>query len=64
MAQGVKDLMSLLRLWLLMWHRFDPWPRNFYMLQVQQKKKKKKKKKKNYVDPGQCLLTLNAILLV
>ena len=45
MAQGVKDLMSLLRLWLLMWHRFDPWPRNFYMLQVQQKKKKKKKKK-------------------
>ena len=23
------------------WHGFNPWPRNFYMPQVQQKKKKK-----------------------
>ena len=32
-------------LWLLLWCWFDPWTRNFYMLQVKQKKKKKKKKK-------------------
>ena len=31
-VQGVKDLMlSLLRPWLLLWLRFDPWPRNFHM---------------------------------
>ena len=31
-AQGVKDLtLSLLRLWLLLWLRFHPWPRNFSM---------------------------------
>ena len=29
-------------LWLLLWHRFDPWPRNFCMPQVQPKRKKKK----------------------
>ena len=33
MAQWVKDLaLSLLRLRLLWWHRFDPWPGNFWML--------------------------------
>ena len=35
MAQRIKDLA-----WSLMWHGFDPWPRNFYILQVEQKKKK------------------------
>ena len=36
-----------------LWHRsqlrlrFDPWPGNFHMLQVQPKKEKKKKKKDN-----------------
>ena len=35
-AQPVKDpVLSAL------WHGFDPWPRNFCMLQVQEKKKKK-----------------------
>ena len=32
----VKDLASLLCLWLQLWHRFNPWPR-----QDSQKKKKK-----------------------
>ena len=36
-AQWVKDLaLSLQQLESLLWHRFDPWPRNFYMPQVQQ----------------------------
>ena len=29
----------------LLWHRFDPWPRNFHMLWTQKKKKKKSRKK-------------------
>ena len=38
----VKDpALSLQRLRLLLWHRCDPWPRNFHMLQVEPKKKKK-----------------------
>ena len=37
--QWVKDLM-LSRQWLesLLWHRFDPWPGNFYMPWVWQRK--------------------------
>ena len=31
MAQQVKDLVVLLQLGLLLWHRFDPLPRNFHM---------------------------------
>ena len=27
--------------WLRLWHRFDPWPRNFCTPQAQQKKKEK-----------------------
>ena len=35
MAQWVKDLaLSLQQLGLLLWPRFDPWPRNFHMLWV------------------------------
>ena len=35
MAQQFKDLaLSLLWVWLLLWCGFDPWPKNFYMLQV------------------------------
>ena len=43
MAQQVKEP-ALLLLWLgsLLWHEFDPWPRNFCMPQVQPKKKRKK----------------------
>ena len=43
MVQQVKDLVLSLQ-WLgsLLWHSFDPWPGNFYMLWVQPKKKKKK----------------------
>ena len=39
-AQQVKDLVSSLQqLGSLLWHGFDPWPRNFRMWQVWQKKK-------------------------
>ena len=41
MAQQVKDLVSLQWLKSLLWHRFDPWPRNFYMPWAVPKKKKK-----------------------
>ena len=60
MAQQVKDLvLSLLWLWLLLWCRFDPWPGNFCMPQVQPKKKKrererkerKKKERKQTINP-------------
>ena len=46
MAQQVKDLASSL-LWLgsLLCCRFDPWPGNFHVPQVQEKKKKTKEKK-------------------
>ena len=41
-ALQVKDLaLSLLWLRLLLWHGFDPWPRNFHMPWVLPKKKKK-----------------------
>ena len=32
--QWVKDLVSLQLPRLLLWHRFDPWPGHFHMLQV------------------------------
>ena len=39
----VKDLaLSLLWFGLLLWHGFDPWPRNFHMPWERPKKKKKK----------------------
>ena len=40
MEQWVKDPISSLQ-WLraLLWHGFDPWPRNFCMLLVQPRKK-------------------------
>ena len=38
-AKLVEDLaLSLLYLWLLLWHWFNPWPRNFSKPQVQPKK--------------------------
>ena len=42
MVQQVKDLVVSLQ-WLrsLLWCRFDSWPRNFFMLQVQPKGNKK-----------------------
>jgi len=43
-AQQVKDLaLSLLWLRSLLWHRLNPWPRNFRMPQAQLKGKKKRK---------------------
>ena len=46
-AQWVKNLALLLQqLGLLLWCSFDPWPRNFHMLQVQQKKNQKTKTSK------------------
>lgn len=46
MAQKVKDpALSLLRLGLQPWHRFDPWPGEFpHAMGVAKKKKKKSKK--------------------
>ena len=44
-AQQAKDpALSLLWLWLQLGHRFDPWPRNFHMPQVQQKKKRERER--------------------
>ena len=41
MARWVKDLaLSLQRPRWLLWHRFDPWARNFHVLPVQPKKKR------------------------
>ena len=41
MAQQVKDpALSLQWLRSLLWHRFNPWPRNFHMPQVRHKKRK------------------------
>ena len=43
MPQQVKDLaLSLLWLWLQLWHRLHPWPGNFHRPQTQPKKKKKR----------------------
>ena len=44
MAKWVKDPALLLQ-WFrsLLWLEFDPWPENFYMLQMQPKTKKKEK---------------------
>ena len=57
MVQQVKDLaLSLL------WLRFSPWPRNFYMPQGRQKIKVKKKKKKRQHFRA-CPLTLLLINL-
>ena len=43
MAQWVKNpALTLQGLRLLLWHRFDPWPRNFYISSSAAKKKKKK----------------------
>ena len=40
-AQWIMDLtLSLLWLWVLLWHGSDPWPGNFCMLWVWQKEKK------------------------
>ena len=44
MVQQVKDPASLQWLRLLLWHGFEPWPRNFCMSWAGPKKKKKKKK--------------------
>ena len=42
----VKDPLSLLWLESLLWHGFDPWPRNFCMPWVQYKKKKERKEER------------------
>ena len=45
-AQQVKDpALSLLQIWLLPWQGFDPWPRDFCILQAQPKNKKQNKTK-------------------
>ena len=48
MTQWIKDpALSLLWLRSLLWHRLDPWPGNFHMLQAQPNKEKDEQKKKN-----------------
>ena len=45
-AQWVKNpVLSLLWLWLQLWHRFDLWPRNFCTPQVQQKRGREERRK-------------------
>ena len=52
MAQQAKDpALSLQQLGFLLWHRLDPWPRNFYMPQCKKKKKKEKKSLNFHVNP-------------
>ena len=59
MVQWVKDsALSLQRPRSLLWHRFQPWPRNFYMPQVEPKKKKKKEKKKKVYNTFPTLYSL------
>ena len=54
-AQWVKDLvLSLQRLGLLVWHRFDPWPGNFHMLIAQPKTKQNKTNKQKHPSSLSC----------
>ena len=47
MARKVKDLiLSLLWLWLLLWHRFCSWPRNVHMSGAWLKTKTKRERKR------------------
>ena len=47
MAQWVRDpALSLQGLGLLLWYRFDPWPGNLYMLQVQPKTNKQTRERR------------------
>ena len=59
MVQGVKDGELSLQPFgsLLLWCRFNPWPRNFHMLQAWSNKKKKS----NNNNP--CLAALSVYLL-
>ena len=54
----VKDLvLSLLWLKSLLWHEFDPWPRNFLLYATGAAKEKKKKKKKERKKEKKIFLT-------
>ena len=69
MVQWVKDLvLSLQGPGLLRWHRFDPWPGNFHMPQVQSKKKKKtnenSKRKEDGAEKGKTKVTVIGGLLL
>ena len=44
--------MSLQQLRLLLWHGFNPWPRNFHRPPVRQIRKKKKERKKERRKEG------------
>lgn len=45
MAPWVKDLaLALQQLWLLLWHRFDPWPGNLHAVGMAKKEKKERMK--------------------
>ena len=58
MAQQLKDLvLSLQHLGLLLWCRFNPWPRNFHMSQAWQKKKKEVKILQIRLKSGRSLKT-------
>ena len=60
MAQQVKDLtLSLQQLGSLLWNEFDPWPRNFHMLQERPKKKKKERKKERKNDLARITTEVN-----
>ena len=63
MAQQLKDPnLSLRWLWWLLLRRFNPWPRNFCMLQAQPKKIKKNKKQKTKKKNHNTLVTEQQII--
>ena len=39
----------------LLWLRFDPWPRNFHVLQAQKQTQKTKQKKKTQNENAHCI---------
>ena len=59
MAQWSKDpASSRQQLRLLLWHGYDPWPRNFHMLRV-----RPKKINKNFFKKGLMLVCISSIHL-
>ena len=61
-VQQIKDLvLSLLWLWLQLWHGFSPWLKNFCMLLAQQNKKQnrtKKREKNAFSEQNSVLLSV------
>ena len=61
MAQQVKDLVSLLWLWLLLWWGLDPWSGNFHMPWARPKEKRKKNKRERFKGNSEFSLWLSGL---